>query len=494
MLLSHSARTTPAKPLTAGRQTPLGRHAIVIGGSVAGLANARVLSDYFDRVTILERDTYPDHAQHRTGVPHANHLHALLARGLEIVEELFPGIRTDLVRSGAVEMRSGGDVAWLLRTGWGVDFENGPAILSFSRPLLDWHLRDRVNTIPNVRVIDNCDVQQLLVGPNGSVTGVRARFRSADRDEHDSFVVNADLVVDASGRRSKTPEWLAALGIEPPPLISLDASIGYASRVFRRPKNAPTDWKAAIVQLAPPERTRGGLIFEIEGDRWLVTLIGGGGDFPPTDPEGFTAFARSLDSSILADAIRDAEPLTNVVGYRNTANTRRQYELLRNMPDRFVVTGDAACAFNPVYGQGMSIALVESIALRDCLRARCERRVGVDHLGGLANEAQRAIAKVNSVAWTLATSEDYRFRKVQGPAPGLRVKFMHKYVDRVLALTTYDPAVRRTWIRTMMMLEPPTAIFAPSIVAKVLASPSKRPAQPMRARFEYPSHDPVRQV
>jgi 2-polyprenyl-6-methoxyphenol hydroxylase-like FAD-dependent oxidoreductase len=494
MLRSNATPFSPANHPAAGRHTSLGRHAIVIGGSIAGLAHARVLSDYFDKVTILERDRYPEHARFRPGVPQANHLHALLTRGLEVAEELFPGICQGLLESGAVEMDVGAEGAWLVRSGWAVRFDGGPKVLSFSRPLLDWHVRERVNQLPNVRIIDNCEVLELLTGPNGKVTGARAKFRNELGDAHDTFAVHADLVVDASGRRSKTREWLGALGVDAAAEISIDASIGYASRVYRRPPNHSAWWKAILVQLAPPERTRGALMFPIEGDRWLVTLLGGGGDYPPIDPDGFLAFARSLPTPLFADAMESAEPLSNPVGYRNTANVRRQYDRLRGMPDRFFVTGDAACAFNPVYGQGMSVALLEAIAFRECLARRAARARENRSLDGLSREAQARVMEVSAPSWMLATSEDYRFPLVEGAAPGLQVKLMHRYVDRVVALTTHDAAVRKAWLRVMMMLDPPSSIFAPSIVAKALFSAKPKPILPPRERRAFHSQDPVEQI
>jgi 2-polyprenyl-6-methoxyphenol hydroxylase-like FAD-dependent oxidoreductase len=485
MTVRRSTRSSPTTPRSAERHTSLGRHAIVVGGSIAGLTAARVLADFFDEVTVLERDRYPDHAQHRAGIPQASHLHALLARGLEAVEDLFPGIKESMVESGAIDLDSARDFAWSTRAGWGVRFTGGVHMLAFSRPLLDWHVRDRVRRIPNVRIVDGCEVIGLVTGPTGRVAGLKARHRSESKGE--PFELSGDLVIDASGRNSRTPEWLKALGVAAPEETIVDASIGYTSRIYKRPKDLRADWKAMFIQIAAPQDTRGGLLFPIEGDRWLVTLNGGGGDYPPTDPEGFVEFARTLRSPLLYEAIRGAEPLTNPVGYRNTENRRRHYERL-GMPDRFIVMGDGACAFNPVYGQGMTTAMLGTLALRSALRERASRGGGLD---GFARSVQRSLANANAVSWKLATGEDYRYEQVKGAAPGLEVRFMHRYVDRILALTTYDIEVRKLWSRVIMMLDPPTAIFRLSIVAKVLFSRRPRTVTTRVKRLVVHSQDPI---
>jgi 2-polyprenyl-6-methoxyphenol hydroxylase-like FAD-dependent oxidoreductase len=448
-----------------------------------------VLSDYFENVTVCERDRYPDYAQHRPGVPQSPHLHGLLARGLEIVEELFPGIRSALIASGAIELNAGTDFAWLMRAGWGVRYPNGSKLLSFTRPLIDWHIRERVRRIPNVKILDTCDVLGLIPGPGCSISGVRARFRAAATRA--AIELHADLVVDASGRRSRAPEWLADFGAGAVEETVVDASIGYASRVYKRPKGFESDWKAILLQIAPPQHTRGALMFPIEGDKWLVTLNGGGGDYPPSDPDGFVEFARSLRDPIVYDAIKGAQPLTNPVGFRNTENRLRHYERLQNMPDRFVVTGDGVCAFNPIYGQGMTVAMLGTLALRECLEAGARRRTWTNGLDGFSKLAQSELAKVNGVSWMLATGEDYRYPNVDGPPAPLATKVMHKYVDRIAVLNTRDPKVRRLWSDVLMMIEPPTALFRPSVLAKVLFASRQRREPPRRPRLVLSSQDPV---
>jgi len=270
-------------------------------------------------------------------------------------------------------------------------------------------------------------------------------------------------VVDASGRPSRAPRWLKDLGYEPPQESVIDAHLGYTSRLYRIPKGFEPGWKGAYVQLAPPEHTRGGALLPIEGGRWMVTLAGTGGDYPPTDERGFLGFARSLRTPILYDALKGAEPLSQISGYRATENRIRRYEELSRQPHNFVVAGDALCTFNPVYGQGMTVAALGAEVLEACLE---ERRDG--DLVGLSNRFQRKVAKVNGPAWAMATAQDLRVPGVIGGSPGLVERLMGRYMDVAVELSTESERVRLTLLEAMNMLKPPSALFVPAVALKVL--------------------------
>jgi 2-polyprenyl-6-methoxyphenol hydroxylase-like FAD-dependent oxidoreductase len=436
---------------------------------MAGLLAARILADCFDSVTIIERDALPDHPVSRPGVPQARHLHALLMRGLQIIERLLPGLHDALLAAGAEALDVGLDLAWLTPDGWGVRFRSGLSFLAFSRSLLDWSVRQRLAAFSNIYFLQGCDVTGLVANADGSqVDGIKLRPRNQtielapNRDWR-----QADFVVDASGRHSQTPAWLEAIDCEPPRETVVDAHLGYASRIYRRPCELQADWKAQFQQAAPPRRIRAGIIFPIEGNRWLLTLGGGDRDYPPTDEKGFLDFARSLSSTLIYEAIKDAEPLSAIHGFRNTENRLRHYDRLRRWPERFVVIGDAVCAFNPVYGQGMTTSALGALTLEQCLREQARRRQ-VGDLTGLARTFHAKLAKVNLAPWMLATSEDYRYLGTEGRSTDRATRIMHGYVDQVMRLSTRSVPVRRTFLRVQQMLDSPGALFRPSVLVRVL--------------------------
>lgn len=443
-----------------------GGDALVIGGSMAGMLAARVLTDRFERVTVVERDRFPEGPAPRKGVPQARHVHALLKRGRITLERLFPGIGDELVAAGAPTLDMANDIAWLNPAGWGVRFPSDLAFVSFSRDLLDWHVRRRLATYNGgVRFLEGYDVTGLIPDAAGSgVAGahVRPRNRPGSKEE-----LRADLVVDATGRGSRAPEWLEALGYPRPEETMIDAHLGDASRVYRRPPGFRADWKMAFVQAAPPDVTRGALLLPIEGDRWMLTLAGRGRDYPPTDEAGFMEFASSLRSPIIREAIEDAEPLSPIHGFRQTANRRRHYEKLPRQPHNFLVTGDAACAFNPVYAQGITTAALGAEALEACLSEQHQHHPSGD-LIGLAGRFQKKLAGINKAPWTLATGEDFRVRGVEGGKPNAMNRLMHRYMDRVLELSTKDAGVRLTLLEVFNLLKPPTVILGPAIAVRVL--------------------------
>jgi 2-polyprenyl-6-methoxyphenol hydroxylase-like FAD-dependent oxidoreductase len=439
-----------------------GRHAVVLGGSLAGLLAARVLSDHFEKVTLIERDAFSDTCETRRGIPQANHVHGLLVRGRQILEDLFPGLQDQMVADGAPVVDMANEIAWFTRAGWGVRFPSDLKVLAFTRPLLDLHVRRRLAGNANVEILDNTDVLRLLHSSTvNQLAGVLICPRNAGSDRRVARALTADLVVDATGRASRAPRWLSDLGYEPPEEIVIDADLGYSSRLYRIPENFDGDWQCAYVQSAPPDRKRGAILFKVEGNRWLVTLTGGGGDHPPSDEIGFLDFVRSLPVSTIYDAISAAEPLTPIKTHRATQNRLRRYERAR-LPENFLLLGDAVCAFNPVYGQGMTAASLGALNLQQCLDE------GAGSLKGLAHRFQKRLAKVNEAPWLMATGEDFRYRETVGGSAGRMTRFMHRYMDQVIRLSTRSIGVRTVLMRAFNLVVPPTALFRPRVLFRVL--------------------------
>ncbi|MEV5711725.1 hypothetical protein [Actinoallomurus sp. NPDC052274] len=436
-------------------------HAIVVGGSMAGLLAARVLTAHFERVTLVERDPFPAEPVFRPGVPQSPHLHVLWTRGREIVEALFPGLEDTLRAAGAEEVRVPADVLWLTSAGWRERFDV-TRLLTFSRPLLDWAVRNRLTGPPDgarkpIDVLDGHRVTGLV--PHGrDVAGVVL----GDEGE-----LRADLVVDATGRASRAPEWLARLGHPAPPETRVDPLLGYASRCYAIPPGFSPGWKALYLQADPPATRRTGGLFPQEGGRWICSLSGAGRDYGPAGETAFLEFAKGLRSPVLYEAIRDAEPLTPIVAFRRTANHRRHYDRLPSWPRGFIVTGDAACAFNPIYGQGMSVAAVAALTLDRCLR---EARPGFER------RFQRGAARSAAGAWLVATGEDLRYRETVAAPLRLRTRVINAYVDEVVATANVDPLVCERLVHVLALMAAPTSLFAPAVLARVAANRVRRPA------------------
>jgi 2-polyprenyl-6-methoxyphenol hydroxylase-like FAD-dependent oxidoreductase len=437
------------------------QQAIVIGGSVAGLLAARVLANHFEHVIILERDHLPDDPEIRSGVPQAHHLHVLLARGHAIFESLFPGMDAELDAKGAPLIEWGYDTTGLGRGGWMPKFHSGIKTRSVSRALLEWHIRQRLLRDYPVEFVAETQVKNLVASDDRTrIIGVDVQMRGGAREEKRLL---ADLVVDASGRTSHTPEWLKELGYDEPEDTHVNSFLGYSTRWYKKPSTSGASApKGVIISNEPPHGLRAGGLWEVEGDRIVVTLVGVNRDFPPTYEAGFMDFARSLGGDTVYETIKDAEPISEIYGYQRTANRLRHFERLTHWPEQFIVIGDAACAFNPVYGQGMTTGALGALELDACLRDHAQ------NLSGLGAQFQKRLAKVAAIPWVMATGEDLRYPATEGKRPGAFTRIVQKYIDHVQLLVPHDTDVARTFFQVTNLLVPPTALFQPAIILKVL--------------------------
>jgi 2-polyprenyl-6-methoxyphenol hydroxylase-like FAD-dependent oxidoreductase len=392
-------------------------------------------------------------------------VHALLERGREAMERFLPGVTGELVRAGAEPLDWTRDVAWMSPYGWLVRCPSDLLLLACTRDLIDWGVRSRVAALPNMRIRQGADVAGLIRGPGAGscIAGVRLRSRTTDAEvDRGESELAADLVVVADGRNSRLPGWLTALGYQPPEETVINSFQGYASRLYRAPAAFASDWKVVYIQQAPPGDPRGGLVSPIEGGRLLVSLVGGDGDYPPTDEAGFLAYARSLRSLALYNAIAAAEPLSPIAGQRATENRLRQYDRLGGIPDGVVAVGDAVCAFNPVYGQGMTAAALGAEVLDHWLREESSHRGP-----GRSRVFQRRLARATAAAWQLSAGADYRFRTTEGPPQGRVARLTGRYIDGVVRASTRQPWVRRRLAEVFHLLRPPSALFRPGVVARL---------------------------
>ena len=448
-------------PRTSSRK--IGTHAVVMGGSVAGLLAARVLTDHFEMVTLVERDCFPDGSDNRKGVPQGHHAHAVLAKGLMTVMQFFPDLGAALADGGAAMIDPANDMLWYAADGYRVRYPSGLVAPFMSRPFLESLLRSRILARSNLTCIQGYAVNGLVANDERThITGIRIQGSTEHADE---MHLMADLIVDATGRGSRSPKWLEELGYARPEETVIKIDAGYTSRIYRRTPDDLPGAKAALIFPTPPHNKRLGLLVPIEGNRWLVSLGGWLGDHAPTNEQGYLEFARSLPTLDIYNVITRAEPLTSFAVHKLPSNLRRRFEQLAHVPGGFVVVGDALCSFNPIYGQGMTVAALEAQMLDTCLREQCE--TGHDWLS-FPQRYFRQVAKVIDIPWWLAASADFNYPEVEGhKAPG--TDLINWYVRKVQRASTYDPEVCRMLRAVTNLMQPLSSLFAPRMMLRVLS-------------------------
>ncbi|GAA0402437.1 FAD-dependent oxidoreductase [Streptomyces luteireticuli] len=442
------------------------RHAVVIGGSLAGLLAAHVLKDHADSVTVVERDRYPDGPEHRPGVPQDRHAHLFLKGGVDALEKLLPGLSEELLQEGAPRLAMPTDILQWQGGDWYRRTAASTHVLTGSRPLPEWVVRRRVLADPRITVLEGTEVTG-LVGDAARIRGVRVRARGAGQETR---TLTADLVLDASGRSSRAPAWLRAIGAEPPHEETIDAGLAYATRFYRSgPGTGELPYRAVYMAI-DGRQPRGGILAPVEGDdRWIVLMSGFRGNEPPTDEAGYLDFAASLPHPVIREWLEKAEPLGSIHGFRKASNVRRRYDLPGRRPAGFLATGEALCAFNPVYGQGMSVAALCAVALRDTLgdprRTPTTRRV------------QRAMAAVARRAWDISTGGDRAVPGVTGNAVRPRAvdRPVAWYLDRVIRRVPGNPVVGDAFREVGSLAAPNTRLFTPKVLRAVLFSPVPAP-------------------
>lgn len=434
------------------------QHAIVMGGSLGGLLTARVLSSYFARVTILERDAVEAEAVARKGQPQTRHLHGLLATGLEVMTRYFPDLPQALTDGGAITPDFAASMNWHTYGSVRKRFTMGVKAALMSRPFLEALVRERVLALPNITLLDQCGVKGLLCTPDHQrITGVETEQRG---ETPATVALHADLVVDCTGRGSRSPQWLVDLGYAAPPTSEVKVDVGYATRLYRRDAADPRGQEWMLSTPDAPRETRFGGLFPIEGDRWICSVGGWHGDHGPLDEAAFLQFARSLPNPEIYDIISRAEPTSDIMLHKFPFSLRRHYEKLRRFPLGYLVLGDAISSFNPTYGQGMTSAALQATEL-DKLLAQGKA------IDALAPTFFKAAANVVDIPWQLAVGEDFRYAETRGPKPA-GVDLINKYVARVHRATLHDEVVCHAFLKVMNLMAPPSSLFHPAIVWRVL--------------------------
>ncbi|MFC9943270.1 FAD-dependent oxidoreductase [Streptomyces pratensis] len=446
-----------------GNMAVLGRHAVVIGGSMSGLMAARVLTDHFSTVTVLDRDSLPDGPCSRRGVPHAEHGHALLLGGKRKLEELFPGIGAELLSGGAVPFDPGLDLLMHQMGAMRQRFRSGDQGLSLTRALLEDTVRTRVAALPTVGIRDRTAVCG-LTGTSGRVTGVELEGGGT---------LSADFVVNASGRGGAGADnWLRTLGYPAPETDVVKVDVGYTTRLFhRRPGERLVGEGLLHLMAGANGDKRAAAVFAVEGDRWMVTLGGWHRAHAPTDPAGFSEFAAGLPSQAVRDIVHRARPIDDGEAKKFTfpAARRRRFERLRVLPSGFVAVGDALCSFNPLYGQGMTVAALEAVALG--------RALGL--AGGTSSAMARSYyssaAGIIDAPWQMAVGGDFSHPQTTGPKPR-GTKLLNWYTGRVLLASHVSVPVNRVLMDVQQLLAPPTAVLRPTTAVRTLFAARRSPA------------------
>jgi flavin-dependent dehydrogenase len=448
---------------TGGRGT-----AVVVGGGLAGCLAASVLVGRFERILVLERDRYAEQPTYRPGIPQGRHAHLLLEGGRRALEQLMPGLDQELRLQGAVSVPVPSGLRWLTSGGWMPRSASEVSLLSCTRALLDDSVLRRVRSEPSVTFVEGAEAVGLL-GDRSTIIGVQVRARTRLRGatgltglQDKVEELSADLVIDASGRSSRTPQWLRALGCAKVAEDRVDAGVAYSTRMFHQPPGIDPSLSAVYIQHDAPTHPRLGVLLPVEGRRWIVSIGGVRGSEPEPGATGFDTFLGLLRHPALRDLLSAAEPAGEVHGFRPGASIRRHYQ--RNAPAGLVVLGDAACTFNPVYGQGISIAALGALALRDGLRKR--------GLGASASRhIQGRIADVAKSAWLMSSAEDARFPTTAGGPSGPLLHLQHRYLDRVIARASRDEAVCARFTEVMTLVAPPTVLFRPEVAWPALRRP-----------------------
>ena len=451
----------------------LGERAVVIGGSIAGLISARVLADYFDQVTILERDHIEQQPAVHRSTPQGNHLHAVLVGGLQVLSGLYPGFCEELEAMGAVPLRLTRDlpiyrpdgVAYSITGAVREPRDLGIQVFSQSRGLLEHCLRQCTLRLP--RISAECDSSVAhLIETKGRVDGVSYRSNGEPRS------LGSDLVVDCGGRGSRAPRWLTEMGFKAPEETIIGVDFAYSSTRFRLTNSDGTLGRFALFGGPPPKFTNGGALAQIENDEWLVSLAGRFGDYPPQDEAGFMAFAEALPTPQLYDAIKGAERIDEISHFRFPTSVLRHYERLPSFPESFLVLGDAISSFNPVYGQGMSSAALQARALGRLLE---ERANSADGLDGLAAAFFTQAAEVVNTPWTLAANFDFAYPQTTGTRSTIPSEIV-RYFLTLDALSAEDIEIHKTLVEVFGLARPMSALWSEPLNSRVLARMNKTAA------------------
>jgi flavin-dependent dehydrogenase len=433
----------------------MSRHdkAVIIGGGIAGKLAARVLADYFQEVTILERDQEPKGPIPRKGAPQGEHLHALLFAGHNGLEKLFPGITEKFHSGGAVKINSTKELVWFHHGVWKLRFDGGHSTTLQTRPHLEWHIHQSIKNLPNLIIQYNQVVQNYLVNEN-RIVGVELG---------DGSTQTADLIVDASGVSSLSTSWLNNQGIHIP-TDKVKIGLSYISKSYQLADSADKDWAIKLIYPNPPQEKIGGTISKVEGNRHIVTLIGYHNEIKEKevlkDDSNFIELAKKLPKPDIYEEIKNAAPLSKTSVYKVPHITWNHVDQIKNLPEGLLLIGDTICRIDPVFGQGMSIAVLEALALQKLFQKS-------QNIKQITKSFHKRAEKIISPIWSMVIAEDFRYPETAGKKPfGLAIQ--QWYAKNMFLLSSQNQFVYNSFVKVMNLVSPITILMHPKIIKSVL--------------------------
>lgn len=431
--------------------------AIVLGAGIGGLLAAGALSRHFEQVLIIERDRLPITPEPRVGVPQGPQVHAVMKRGEIAIETVLPGFRERLASAGGTTMRVGLDMRFYEGGGWHPRRDLGFTISTQTRALLEHVIRDRLLENGNVIIRERCRFRDLMMDGEGGIRG-------AIVDAEGLQTLAADLVVDAMGRASPVPDLLSAKGFGVAPSVVTGIDVSYSTILFHVPKQWRGEAWARVLRATPPEHVRGATITPIEGDRWLLSMVGRFGDQPPTEPAACVAFTEGLESPEIFERIRHAEPAAKAKRFHIPASRASRFDLMPDYPVGLLPLGDVIGTFNPMLAQGMTIAALHAETLGEKLAALARDGQALN-LKRLAADYIPAVTKLSMGAWTAAAYADHLYPKTEGDHPA-DFSEHHAFRRALRRLIEVDPEIHRLAIRVQQLLDSPTVLPREEILAR----------------------------
>ncbi|WP_462413233.1 FAD-dependent oxidoreductase [Neobacillus sp. Marseille-QA0830] len=432
--------------------------AIILGGGISGKLAARVLSDFYQEVIVLERDSEPSGPFPRKGALQGNHIHALLHAGEHGLEKLFPGITEKFYSTGAVKINSTQDLAWFHHGVWKHRYDGGYTTTLQTRPHLEWHIGESIKTLPNVTIHYNCSFKEYIYEENENrIVGVDCTEGGSSNSLY------GDLIVDASGAASFTTGWLKGRGLH----ISeekVKIGLSYISKKFQLPDHQDRDWTIKLVYPNPPQEKIGGTISKVEGNQYIVTFIGYHDEIDEKEvlrnEDSFIELAKKLPKSDIYQELKDAAPLSQTSVFRVPHITWRKYDQMKQLPEGLLLIGDTICRIDPVFGQGMSIAILEALALQKLLTKQNQSQ---QHL---IRAFHKQAAKIIAPIWSMVLTEDFRYPSTTGKRP-MGLSFLQWYSRNIFLLSAEDKRTYNSFIKVMNLVRPMTILMTPRILWRV---------------------------